>query len=127
MYVEEQFACLSFATLSSAGLFHRVILMSGSVFAPWSRVREPRSYAEQLAKKMNCTLNNNDKMNDKNKKKKADVDAIHECLRKVPADVLASTSLSAPSFHTDLGPSLDGVTVKDDFGDIQTKRKYGAR
>ena len=38
------------ALLPVAGLFRRVILMSGSLFAPWARVRDPRDFALQLAK-----------------------------------------------------------------------------
>nr|XP_040566770.1 neuroligin-1-like [Lepeophtheirus salmonis] len=50
-------ACIEYLAHSPTtvpGLFHRVILMSGSLFAPWSRVREPLDYALQLAKKFDC-------------------------------------------------------------------------
>ena len=48
-----------------SGLFRRVILMSGSLFASWARVRDPLNYALQLGKYFNCTIPN-DLTNDHN-------------------------------------------------------------
>ncbi len=109
--------------------------MSGSLFSPWSRVRDPRSYAEQLARKMNCsaatttTSSSDTAAADGGRGGGDDGDLIYDCLRSVPADRLSSARLSAPSFHTDLGPSFDGVTVKDSFAaDVKGKRRnFGAR
>ena len=38
-----------------SGLFHRVILMSGSGFAPWAMVKDPQNYAFQLGEAFNCS------------------------------------------------------------------------
>ena len=48
-----------------SGLFRSVILMSGSLFASWARVRDPLNYALQLGKYFNCTIPN-DLTNDHN-------------------------------------------------------------
>ena len=64
-----------FASLIS-GLFHRVILMSGSLFAPWARVRDPLEYALQLAKAFNCTEGMDD-----GEKSATRRDPIEHCLR----------------------------------------------
>ena len=40
---------------SISGLFHRVILMSGSGFAPWAMVKDPQNYAFQLGEAFNCS------------------------------------------------------------------------
>lgn len=66
------------------GLFHRVILMSGSVFAPWASVREPLKYAVQVGKYFNCTI-----PEDLNQ----DHEKITECLRKIPADKLLTAKV----------------------------------
>ena len=70
---------LFFASLFSvfSGLFHRVILMSGSLFAPWARVRDPLEYALQLAKAFNCT----EGMEDGDEKSATRRDPIEHCLR----------------------------------------------
>ena len=67
---------LSFFLASLSGLFHRVILMSGSLFAPWARVRDPLEYALQLAKAFNCTAASDD-----GKSAAASRDHIEHCLR----------------------------------------------
>ncbi len=56
-----------------SGLFHRVILMSGSLFAPWARVRDPLDYAMQMAAHFNCSVKEEDL-----KEKR---DSIEQCLR----------------------------------------------
>ncbi len=58
-----EFLKKSFVFIS--GLFRRVILMSGSLFASWARVRDPLNYALQLGKYFNCTIPN-DLTNDHN-------------------------------------------------------------
>ena len=66
------------------GLFHRVILMSGSVFAPWASVREPLKYAVQLGKYFNCSIPED--LNQNHEK-------ITDCLRKIPADSLLTAKV----------------------------------
>ena len=101
-----------------SGLFHRVILMSGSLFAPWSRVRDPLNYALQLGRKFNCSIPT-DLTNEHGK--------VVDCLRNVTAEKLMSAQLNVPSFHLDFGPSFDGVTIKNNFADIKGKRSFGTR
>jgi hypothetical protein len=48
--------------------------MSGSLFAPWARVRDPLDYAMQMAKMFNCS----EEAGDSATKKR---DAIEHCLR----------------------------------------------
>ena len=105
--------------LSISGLFHRVVLMSGSLFAPWSRVRDPLTYALQLGRIFNCSIPED--LSSSNN------DQIVKCLREVPVEQLLSAKLSVPSFHLDFGPSFDGVTIKDNFADIKGKRSFGVR
>ena len=107
-----------------AGLFHRVILMSGSSFAPWARVKNPLNYAIQLGKAFNCTvpvveLNN-------------DHERIFDCLRNVSADRLMSAKVKAPNFQPEFGPSFDGVTIRDhdiyySNGESRARRSHGSR
>ena len=101
------------------GLFHRVILMSGSSHAPWAKVKDPLKYAVQLAKRFNCTIPE-DLRNEHEK--------IVDCLRNITAEELLSAKLSVPSFHLDFGPSFDGVTIRDNFyHEIKAKRSLGSR
>ena len=58
--------------------------MSGSVFAPWSSVREPLKYAVQLGKYFNCSIPED--LNQNHEK-------ITECLRKIPADNLLTAKV----------------------------------
>ena len=96
--------------------------MSGSIFAPWSRVRDPLSYAKQLAEKFNCTSDNG-----KESAAKEDEEWLVRCLRSVSPERLMAARIAVPSFHLDFGPSFDGVVVKDNFADIKGKRSFGAR
>ncbi len=101
--------------------------MSGSLFAPWSRVRDPLAHALRLARSFNCSVPSD---------LRKDHDRIADCLRGVPAERLLVASEAAArstmmppvsSFHLDFGPSFDGVTVKDNFVDIKGKRSFGSR
>ncbi|XP_059081378.1 neuroligin-4, Y-linked-like [Tigriopus californicus] len=114
-------ACIEYLAHSPTtvpGLFHRVILMSGSLFASWSRVRDPLNYAVQLGKKFNCSIPI-DLTNDH--------EEIVTCLRGIPMEQLIHAKLRVPSFHLEFGPSFDGVTIKDNFADIKGKRSFGTR
>jgi len=61
------------------GLFHRVILLSGSALSSWALVEDPVSVAARLAQQVNCSL---------------PADLLHEhekivdCLRSVPLEEL---------------------------------------
>lgn len=79
------------------GLFHRVILLSGSAYSSWALVEDPVIYALKLAKEVNCTI-------------PEDLIKSHEqivdCLREVPLDELYATEMQAPNFLTAFGPSV---------------------
>ncbi len=94
--------------------------MSGSLFSPWARVREPLSFAVQLGRKFNCSIPT-DLTNEHGK--------ITDCLRTISAEELLAVSaqLNVPTFQTDFGPSFDGVTIKNNFVDIKRKRSFGTR
>lgn len=89
------------------GLFHRVILMSGSALSSWAIVDDPVYYSLKLAKHMNCTI-----PEDMTK----DHEVIVDCLREASIEELLSIDISPPNFLTAFGPSVDGVVIKTDFG-----------
>ena len=56
--------------------------MSGSLFAPWARVRDPREYALQLAGAFNCTeASEGEDGEKKNPSAARRRDPIEHCLR----------------------------------------------
>ena len=97
--------------------------MSGSSLAPWARVRDPLNYAIQLGQAFNCTVPVVELTNDHER--------IVDCLRGVGADRLMSAKVNVPAFQPDFGPSLDGVTVRDNFfssnGGDRARRSHGSR
>ncbi|XP_045515695.1 neuroligin-4, Y-linked-like [Pieris brassicae] len=102
-------ACINFLMISPTvmpGLFHRVILLSGSALSSWALVEDPVNYSVQLAKQSNCTLPEDIVK---------DHELIVDCLREVPLQELMSAEISTPSYLTAFGPSVDGVVVKTDY------------
>ncbi|XP_013181474.1 PREDICTED: neuroligin-4, Y-linked-like [Papilio xuthus] len=102
-------ACINFLMISPTvmpGLFHRVILMSGSALSSWAIVDDPVYYSLKLAKHMNCTI-----PEDMTK----DHEVIVDCLREASIEELLSIDISPPNFLTAFGPSVDGVVIKTDF------------
>ena len=57
--------------------------MSGSLFAPWPRVRDPREYSLQLARAFNCTeaSEGDEDVKKKNPSAARRRDPIEHCLR----------------------------------------------
>lgn len=93
-------ACIHFLMTSPTmvpGLFHRVILLSGSAFSSWALVEDPVIYALKLAKEVNCTIPEDLIKNHEH---------IVDCLREVPLEELFATEIQAPSFLTAFGPSV---------------------
>lgn len=88
-------------------LFHRAILLSGSLLSPLSLVRDPVYYGHQVAKLVNCS---------------PDLTLFHllNCLRDTPLDKLLNTQLQVPEFTTVFGPSVDGVII--DVGTAESSR-----
>jgi hypothetical protein len=104
--------------------------MSGSIFAPWSRVREPLASAMQLAAHFNCTAASAASGSSASGETTSDVhdhEAIATCLQKIPAEQIVAAKVTVPTFQHAFGPSFDGVTIKNNFADIKGKRSFGTR
>ena len=98
--------------------FHRVILMSGSMFSSWARVHNPADTAVRLARELGCPL-------------PADLHTHHtnilDCLREKTVEQLTGVNLETFAFKAVWGPSYDGITVKNNFVEIKGKRSFEAR
>ncbi|KAL5274555.1 Ces3.2 family protein [Megaselia abdita] len=99
-------ACINYLMSSPTnvqGLFHRVILLSGSSFSSWALVENPVVYALKLAKEVNCSI-------------PEDLIKHHEqivdCLREIPLNDLYEAEIQAPNFLSSFGPSIDGVVIR---------------
>ncbi|XP_054288451.1 neuroligin-4, Y-linked-like [Macrosteles quadrilineatus] len=102
-------ACINFLIISPTvmpGLFHRAILLSGSALSSWALVEDPVSYAVSLARQVNCSVPE-DLLRDN--------EDIVDCLRDVPLQRLLSADVTAPSYLSAFGPSVDGVVIRTDF------------
>lgn len=62
-----------------AGLFHRVILLSGSALSPWAAVHDPNDLRVKVAEQLECPHEGNTD--------------IAECLQKVPLEALMDVEL----------------------------------
>nr|CAD7457373.1 unnamed protein product [Timema tahoe] len=85
------------------GLFHRAILLSGSSLSSWALVEDPVSYAVRLARQVNCSIPEDLYRDHEN---------IVDCLRDVPLDDLLQADVTAPTYLSAFGPSVDGVVIK---------------
>ena len=102
-------ACINFLMISPTvmpGLFHRAILLSGSALSSWALVEDPVNYAVKLAREVNCTIPED---------VAKDHEVIVDCLRETPLQDLLHADVTAPSYLTAFGPSVDGVVIKTDF------------
>jgi neuroligin len=81
------------------GLFHRTILMSGSALADWALNYNPQKITLQVAKKLNCPIEDAQ---------------LGDCLRKKPYREILNVSVTAPEFTTIFGPIVDGLVVPSD-------------
>ncbi|XP_023315853.1 neuroligin-4, X-linked-like [Trichogramma pretiosum] len=73
------------------GLFHNVVLLSGSALSPWAAVHDPNDLREQVAKQLDCRSTDED---------------IAECLRQVSLEALLGVELTEIKFMPAIGPSL---------------------
>lgn len=89
-----------------SGLFHRAILLSGSALSSWALVEDPVSFAVRLARQVNCSLPEDLYRDHEN---------IVDCLRDIPLEELLRADVSAPTYLSAFGPSVDGVVIKTDF------------
>ncbi|XP_021920831.1 neuroligin-3-like isoform X3 [Zootermopsis nevadensis] len=102
-------ACINFLMTSPTvmpGLFHRAILLSGSALSSWALVEDPVSFAVRLARQVNCSIPEDLYKDHEN---------IVDCLRDVPLEELLRADVSAPTYLSAFGPSVDGVVIKTDF------------
>ncbi|XP_063609414.1 neuroligin 4-like [Penaeus indicus] len=102
-------ACINYLVVSPVvvpGLFHRVLLMSGSALSPWAEVQDALSVTARLAKLLNCSLPTN--LSDRHPETIA-------CLRNVSAQELVMAEVPRYKFNSAFGPSVDGVVVPEDF------------
>lgn len=98
-------ACINYLMSSPTnvqGLFHRVILLSGSSFSSWALVENPVIYALRLAKEVNCSI-------------PEDLIKHHEqivdCLREIPLLDLYEADIQAPKFLSSFGPSVSYYSI----------------
>ncbi|EEB16933.1 acetylcholinesterase precursor, putative [Pediculus humanus corporis] len=84
---------------SAKNLFHRAVLLSGSILSPWAVVQQPNNLRETVAKQMGCSYD-------------ADED-IAPCLRTKSLSDLLNVKFEPPRFLPRFGPSIppDGSVV----------------
>ncbi|XP_068205423.1 neuroligin-3-like [Palaemon carinicauda] len=109
-------ACLNYLVISpaatGAGLFKRAILMSGSALSPWASVRDPSGHAFDVATQLDCPVPNDLFGHYEN---------LLQCLRKRPLHDILKGDLQHSKFQVAVGPSIDGVTIKPDWKNHQSK------
>ncbi|KAG7197397.1 hypothetical protein KM043_018501 [Ampulex compressa] len=76
----------------SKGLFHRVVLSSGSALSPWASVHDPNNLRLKVAEQTGCPADNDED--------------IADCLRTVPLHVLMHVELPEIRFVPRIGPGL---------------------
>lgn len=100
LILEPFFKCLTSDshTVCAGLLFHRVILMSGSSLSPWALVKEPSTYARQVAQSVNCSF-------------QLPHQILLKCLRDRPLESLLNVTVQVSEFNTAFGPNIDGVII----------------
>jgi Carboxylesterase type B len=78
--------------LGVAGLFHRVVMLSGSVLSPWALVQQPDTLRRTVAEQMGCHT--------------ADDEDSAPCLRTKPLSALMDVQFEPPRFLPRFGPSI---------------------
>ncbi|XP_031843630.1 neuroligin 5 [Nomia melanderi] len=74
------------------GLFHRVVLSSGSALSPWASVHDPNDLRAKVAEQIGCSAGNDED--------------IADCLRGVPLHELMAVELPEIRFVPRIGPGL---------------------
>ncbi|XP_068213927.1 neuroligin-4, X-linked-like [Palaemon carinicauda] len=109
-------ACLNYLVISpaatGAGLFKRAILVSGSALSPWASVRDPSGHAFDVATQLDCPVPNDLFCHYEN---------LFQCLRKRPLHDILQVQPKTSKFQVAVGPSIDGVTIKPDWKNHQSK------
>ncbi|XP_077295695.1 uncharacterized protein LOC143917932 [Arctopsyche grandis] len=91
-------ACVNFLMVSPVafGLFHRVILMSGTALSDWSFTKNPLQFTIQVAQSLNCPMS---------------ADDLADCLRKKRLSDIMAIRVLVPKFVTPFGPIIDGLVI----------------
>ncbi|XP_020290884.1 neuroligin-1-like isoform X2 [Pseudomyrmex gracilis] len=76
----------------SKGLFHRVVLSSGSALSPWASVHDPNDLRTKIGEQLGCATEGEED--------------IADCLRRVPLKTLMSAQLPEIRFVPRIGPGL---------------------
>lgn len=77
-------------TSSAKGLFHRAILLSGSILSPWAAVQRPNDLRTMVAEKLGCSAEEED---------------VAPCLREKSLSDLMDAAPEPPRFLPRFGPS----------------------
>lgn len=74
--------------------------MSGSSLSPWALVKEPSTYAQQIASFVKCSFQQPHQ-------------SLLKCLRDRPVEMLvnASVHVTRSEFDVAFGPNVDGVII----------------
>ncbi|XP_068204813.1 neuroligin-4, X-linked-like [Palaemon carinicauda] len=86
--------------------------MSGSALSPWASVRDPSGHAFDVATQLDCPVPNDLFGHYEN---------LLQCLRKRPLHHILQVHLKTSKFQVAVGPSIDGVTIKPDWKNHQSK------
>ncbi|XP_033227818.1 neuroligin-4, X-linked-like [Belonocnema kinseyi] len=73
------------------GLFHRIILLSGSALSPWASVHDPHDLHIKISQQLNCTTVNDD---------------IADCIREADLATLMNLELPELRFVPPIGPII---------------------
>ncbi|XP_068213998.1 neuroligin-1-like [Palaemon carinicauda] len=86
--------------------------MSGSALSPWALVRDPSGHAFDVATQLDCPVPNDLFRHYEN---------LLQGLRKRPLHDILQVQLKTSKFQVAVGPSIDGVTIKPDWKNHQSK------
>ncbi|PSN41628.1 hypothetical protein C0J52_17766 [Blattella germanica] len=91
--------------MSAYSLFHRVVLLSGSVLSPWAVVQQPDSLRSTVAEQMGCRIPKPTAGMSADGGGK-DQEDIAPCLRSKPLSALLDIRFDPPRFLPRFGPSI---------------------
>lgn len=87
-----------------AVLFQRAILMGGSALSDWALAGDPRSVTYQVAKALNCQIQ----------------DDFAACLRRKRLDEIMAAGVEILPYRTRFGPVVDSIVVPNDPKKLMT-------
>ncbi|XP_057367984.1 neuroligin-1-like [Daphnia carinata] len=110
----------------AAGLFQRVVLMSGSALSPWALNPQAGKLKAEVARQMGCEPFGKSQ----GSTEQMSLADIGDCLRKVPLDSLMAVRLpETPRFCATFAPFIDGagIVAVDPLHAMQTSSEDFAR